>query len=195
MWTLYRTAKDLLGSCIAAGSTCKCAASFVTSCVESKQTQGCSQVVTLRPQGQCFVSAQQLPALDICGLDLCACAQVDIYSFGIILWELVTLSTPARGNLRSVKVPEECPSDLARLIEDCLEANNPDKRPTASEIYDRLMARHALRGARLLPASHSQFLFNEKHFSYTQRRRGGMKGTMQVNEDVKNWQRSPAPYH
>jgi serine/threonine protein kinase len=66
---------------------------------------------------------------------------VDIYSFGIILWELVTLSTPARGNLRSVHVPNECPADVARLIENCLEANNPDKRPTASEIFDRLMAR------------------------------------------------------
>ncbi len=69
--------------------------------------------------------------------------QVDIYSFGIILWELVTLQTPARGNLRPVKVPEECPPDVARLIEDCLEANQPDKRPTASVIYDRLMARCA----------------------------------------------------
>lgn len=66
---------------------------------------------------------------------------MDIYSFGIILWELVTLLTPARGNLRSVRVPEECPVDVAHLIEDCLEANNPDQRPTASTIYDRLMAR------------------------------------------------------
>ncbi|BDA40607.1 probable serine/threonine-protein kinase CTR1 at N-terminal half [Coccomyxa sp. Obi] len=66
--------------------------------------------------------------------------KVDIYSFGIILWELVTLQTPARGNLRPVKVPEECPADVAHLIEDCLEANQPDKRPTASVIYDRLMA-------------------------------------------------------
>ena len=56
--------------------------------------------------------------------------QVDIYSVGIILWELVTLMTPARGNLRSVKVPEECPAEVAHLIEDCLNANNPDKRPS-----------------------------------------------------------------
>ena len=68
-------------------------------------------------------------------------AQVDIYSVGIILWELVTLMTPARGNLRSVKVPEECPADVAHLIEDCLNANNPDERPTASQIYDRLITR------------------------------------------------------
>lgn len=49
--------------------------------------------------------------------------------------------TPARGNLRSVKVPEECPADVAHLIEDCLNANNPDDRPTASQIYDRLISR------------------------------------------------------
>ena len=67
--------------------------------------------------------------------------QVDIYSVGIILWELVTLMTPARGNLRRVRVPEECPADMARLIEDCLNANNPDARPTASQIYDRLISR------------------------------------------------------
>ena len=61
---------------------------------------------------------------------------------GIILWELVTLMTPARGNLRSVRVPEECPADVAHLIEDCLNANNPDHRPTASQIYDRLISRY-----------------------------------------------------
>lgn len=61
---------------------------------------------------------------------------------GIILWELVTLMTPARGNLRSVKVPEECPTDVAHLIEDCLNANKPDSRPSASDIFDRLISRY-----------------------------------------------------
>ncbi len=75
---------------------------------------------------------------------------------GIILWELVTLMTPARGNLRSVKVPEECPADVAHLIEDCLNANNPDDRPTASQIYDRLISRclpSALLPCHLAPSS------------------------------------------
>ena len=35
--------------------------------------------------------------------------QVDIYSFGVVLWELVTKEIPRRGALRDVRVPEECP--------------------------------------------------------------------------------------
>ena len=35
--------------------------------------------------------------------------QVDIYSFGVVLWELVTKEMPRRGFLRDVRVPDECP--------------------------------------------------------------------------------------
>ena len=71
------------------------------------------------------------------------CAQVDIYSMGIIMWELVTVQAPSRGNLRCLQVPGECPMDIARLIQDCLEANHPSARPSATDIYDRIMARCA----------------------------------------------------
>ena len=34
---------------------------------------------------------------------------MDIYSFGVVLWELVTREVPARGCLRDMVVPTECP--------------------------------------------------------------------------------------
>ena len=36
-------------------------------------------------------------------------AAVDLYSFGVVLWEIVTGERPRRGSLRSPRVPEECP--------------------------------------------------------------------------------------
>ena len=32
------------------------------------------------------------------------CVQVDMYSFGVILWELITTEVPRRGRLRAIKV-------------------------------------------------------------------------------------------
>jgi serine/threonine protein kinase len=36
-------------------------------------------------------------------------AAVDIYSFGVLLWEIVTGERPQRGSLRMPRVPQECP--------------------------------------------------------------------------------------
>ena len=35
--------------------------------------------------------------------------QMDIFSYGVVLWELVTQEIPRRGFLRDVEVPCECP--------------------------------------------------------------------------------------
>jgi serine/threonine protein kinase len=45
----------------------------------------------------------------------------DVYSFGVVLWEFVCQEIPIRGHLRDVKVPDECPANIAHLIESCLE--------------------------------------------------------------------------
>ena len=43
-----------------------------------------------------------------------------------------------------VQVPEECPASIAALIKECM-SGQPDKRPTAKEIFDRMQVRFLVR--------------------------------------------------
>ena len=58
--------------------------------------------------------------------------QVDMYSFGIVLWEIATQDTPRRGFLRHARVPNECPQAIEDLITACL-LEDAAARPTAKE--------------------------------------------------------------
>ena len=58
--------------------------------------------------------------------------QVDMYSFGVVLWEIATQDTPRRGFLRNTQVPNECPQVIEDLITHCLRAT-PSDRPSAKE--------------------------------------------------------------
>lgn len=63
--------------------------------------------------------------------------KADIYSFGIVLWEICSGEAPERGRLRDLGVPEECPAEVRQLILECLEAR-PSLRPTALQLVERL---------------------------------------------------------
>ena len=45
-----------------------------------------------------------------------AVPQVDSFSFGVVLWELITKEQSQRGNWRPVRVPEECPAEVEQLL-------------------------------------------------------------------------------
>ena len=63
--------------------------------------------------------------------------QADIFSYGVILWEVVTHEQPSRGNLRDCKVPQECPEAVDKLIDSCLKEES-ELRPSAKEICDTI---------------------------------------------------------
>ena len=66
-----------------------------------------------------------------------AVLQVDVYSFGVIMWEVVSHEQPSRGRMRNLKVPQECPAEINYLINVCL-SEDPVNRPSAKEVYDAL---------------------------------------------------------
>ena len=48
------------------------------------------------------------------------CVQADIFSFGVVLWEIVTGGFATRGRLHPPVVPEQCPQAIADLIQQCM---------------------------------------------------------------------------
>ena len=50
-----------------------------------------------------------------------------MYSYGVVLWEIVTGEAPERGRLRDVRVPEECPAEAR--ADNTRELVFPDAQP------------------------------------------------------------------
>eukprot|EP00884_Botryococcus_braunii_P005057 jgi/Botrbrau1/14552/Bobra.0170s0008.1 len=57
----------------------------------------------------------------------------DIYSYGVVLWELITGVSPRRGRLRPCRVPEECSQEVADLVDTCW-SSKKEARPTAADL-------------------------------------------------------------
>lgn len=86
----------------------------------------------------------------------------DIYSAGLVIYEMLTREVPRAGGKRLCEVVPDAPQSLQDLIDACLRPN-PEERPTALEAYMRLNEAGKASGIIILPPGALERLAASKH--------------------------------
>ncbi|KAI7845368.1 hypothetical protein COHA_001075 [Chlorella ohadii] len=63
--------------------------------------------------------------------------KVDLYSYGVVIWEVCTGDVPVRGEMRPLVAPRDCPQEVVDLFNRCV-SERPEERPTAAELLTTL---------------------------------------------------------
>jgi serine/threonine protein kinase len=63
--------------------------------------------------------------------------KVDLYSYGVVIWEVCTGDVPVRGEMRPLVAPQDCPQEVVDLHNLCI-SERPEERPTAAELLTTL---------------------------------------------------------
>ncbi|PSC73738.1 low-CO2 inducible isoform B [Micractinium conductrix] len=61
----------------------------------------------------------------------------DVFSYGVVLFQIATGERPRRGQLRELRAPQECPQAIADLQQRCVQ-EDPAQRPSAAEVHHML---------------------------------------------------------
>lgn len=64
----------------------------------------------------------------------------DVFSFGVIAWEVVTHEAPSSGDLQTIKIPEEAPGEVETpgpyTIHVCLEFSTAESRCPGLMVFE-----------------------------------------------------------